>query len=106
MIYTYVIDRATQKLSGRRLKKEAAPGECDLIIQNDLRLSFVNGLDVVNQLRREKAPTAVFLIIGTAFTLLMLAWMWKVVRRKPIRVEDDMPCGAARSSRSTSTVSV
>ena len=98
VIYTYVIDRATQKLSGRRLKKEAAPGECDLIIQNDLRLSFVNGLDVVNQLRREKAPTAVFLIIGAAFTLLMLAWMWKVVRRKPIRVEDHMPL-AARPAR-------
>ncbi len=89
VIYTYVIDRATQKLSGRRLKKQAPPGECGLILQDDLRLSFVNGLDVVNQLRREKAPTTVFLIIGTAFTLLMLAWMWKVIRRKSIRVEDD-----------------
>lgn len=90
VIYTYVIDRATQKLIGRRLKKEAAPGECDLSIQSDLRLSFVNGLDVVNQLRREKAPTTVFLIVATAFTLLMLAWMWKVMRGKSVRVEDIM----------------
>lgn len=90
VIYNYVIDRATQKLSGRRLKKEAAPGECDMIIQKDLQLSFVNGLDVVNQLRREKAPTAWFLIVGTGFVILMLAWIRKVIRRTSVRVEDPM----------------
>jgi hypothetical protein len=34
--YTYVVDRATQKLSGRRLKKDSHAEGCGLIIENDL----------------------------------------------------------------------
>ena len=87
----HLCDRPGNAEAKRQTVEEAElpPGECGLILQDDLRLTFVNGLDVVNQLRREKAPTTVFLIIGTAFTLLMLAWMWKVIRRRSIRVEDD-----------------
>ena len=80
--YTYVIDRATQKLSGRRLKKsDVAQQDCTSIQSNDLRLSFVSGSEVEETLRRESAPTVASLVIGTGFVFLMLAWMWKVIRR-------------------------
>jgi hypothetical protein len=84
-----VVDRATQKLSGRRLKKDSHAEGCGLIIENDLRLSFVNGLEVVRSLRRENSPTALFLIIGTAFVLAMLAWIALVIRRNPTDIDDE-----------------
>jgi hypothetical protein len=83
--YLYVIDRATQKLSGIRLKKDNTAEACGLI-ESDLRLSFVKGLDVVMTLRRENSPTALFLILGSGFVFLMLAWIWMVIRRKPRRL--------------------
>lgn len=80
--YIYVIDRATQKLSGRRTKKADADNELCGIISDDLRLSFTDGHDVVKGLRLENAPTATSLVIGTGFVFLMFAWIWKVVRRE------------------------
>ena len=61
--YAYVIDRATEKLIGRRLKKEDAEGELCGAAQSDLKLSFVDGSDVVEALRRERAPSTVSLVI-------------------------------------------
>jgi hypothetical protein len=87
--YTYVIDRGTQRLTGRRLKKESHAEGCGLIIETDLRLSFVNGLDVVKALRRQNSPTALFLIIGTAFVFAMFAWIALVIRREPSGAEGD-----------------
>ena len=83
--YIYVIDRATEKLSGRRLKKPDADKQlCNDVIQfDDLRLSFANGFDVVQGLQQENAPTVASVVIGTGFIILMLAWIWKVIRRKP-----------------------
>jgi hypothetical protein len=87
--YTYAVDRATQKLSGRRLKKDGHAEGCSLVIENDLRLSFVSGLEVVKGLRRENSPVALFLIIGTAFVFAMLFWIALVIRRDPADVDDE-----------------
>ena len=79
--YAYVIDRATEKLIGRRLKDNADTEMLCKGTQSDLKLSFVNGFDVVQALRRERAPNTVSLVIATAFVLLMLAWAWRVIRK-------------------------
>ena len=82
--YTYVIDRATQKLIGRRLKKPNSNDDDDLCksASADLRLSFVKGFDVAQALRRESAPNTISLVAATAFVLLMLAWAWRVIGRR------------------------
>jgi hypothetical protein len=82
-LYSY-LERypATQKISGRRTKRSDADKElCTNIVSDDLRLSLMNGREVVEGLRRESAPTVASLVIGTSFVLLMLAWIWNVVRR-------------------------
>jgi hypothetical protein len=76
--YSYVIDRATQKLVGRRLKKAGAPEDVCGLASADLRLSFVKGFDVVRALKQERAPNTIFIVIATAFVLFMLAWAWRV----------------------------
>jgi hypothetical protein len=55
--YIYVIDRATQKLSGRRTKRPDVDKEQCGIVSDDLRLSFTDGRAVVEGLRRESAPS-------------------------------------------------
>lgn len=81
--YSYAINRATQKLSGSRLKKTETGTECSIIQQEDLKLSFTNGLYVVESLRRERVPTGLFLIVGSGFVFGMLAWMGRVIRGRP-----------------------
>ena len=78
--HAYVISRATEKLTGRRLKKDDAKGLCNEV-QSDLKLSFVNGFDVVQALKAERPSQAASLVIATAFVLLMLAWAWRVIRK-------------------------
>src|SRR5262245_12720187 len=53
--YTYVIDRATQKLIGRRVKKPDANDEFCGLATNDLTLSFVRGSNIVQALQKEAA---------------------------------------------------
>ena len=79
--YTYVIDRATQKLIARRVKKpDAKDGLCSST-DDDLTLNFVPGFNVVQALKKEAAPNTVALVAATAFVLLMLAWAWRVIRK-------------------------
>jgi hypothetical protein len=78
--YSYVIDRATRKLIGRSLKKPDAPDVCGRI-SSDVRLRFVKGLNIVQQLRRERAPNTIAIVVATVFVLLMLAWAWRVIAR-------------------------
>ena len=85
--YTYVIDRATQKIIGRRLKKPDANNELCGLASDDLRLSFVKGFDEVQQLSRERAPNTWSLVAATAFVLLMLAWLLRVIRRASVPLE-------------------
>jgi hypothetical protein len=79
--YSYVIDRTTQKIIGRRFKKDNATDELCGPTSADLRLSLVKGWDVVQALRRERAPNTISIIVATAFVLLMLAWGWRVIRK-------------------------
>ena len=79
--YAYVIDRATEKLIGRRLKKPDAKDDVCGSVGSDYSLSFVNGLDVVERLRQERAPNTISIVSATAFGLLMLAWAWRVIRK-------------------------
>src|SRR5262245_3518980 len=81
VMYTYVIDRATQKLIGRRVKKPDANDEFCGLATNDLTLSFVRGSNVVQALQKEAAPNTVAFLAATAFVLLMLAWAWRVIRK-------------------------
>src|SRR5262245_59457822 len=82
MTYVYVIDRLTQKVSGRRIKKSDADKALCAIPSDDLSLSFRDGRGVVELLRRENEPTATSLVIGTGFILIMIAWALSVIRRK------------------------
>jgi hypothetical protein len=80
--YVYVINRNTEKLTGRRVAKTTEDPTCKSIISSPvLRLSFVNGLDVVNKLRSEAAPTLISLPVATIWTGAILFWIWRVVRR-------------------------
>jgi hypothetical protein len=77
----FVIDRVTEKVSGRRTRNPGPPEGCGHFNQ-DLRLSFVSGVDVAMRLRRERAPKTETVIAITIFVLLMLAWAVRVVMRK------------------------
>jgi hypothetical protein len=79
--YVYVINRNTEKLTGRRVAKTTDDPTCTSIISSPvLRLSFVDGLDVVRKLRSEAAPT-LSLPVATIWTVVILFWIWRVVRR-------------------------
>jgi hypothetical protein len=77
----FVIDRVTEKVSGRRTRTPGAPERCANLNQ-DLRLSFVSGLDVAMRLKKERAPKTETVVAITIFVLLMLAWAVRVVMRK------------------------
>lgn len=80
--YVYIINRNTEKLTGRRLAKTTDDPTCRPIVSSPvLRLSFVNGLDVVNKLRSEVAPTMISTALATIWAILVLFWIWRVVRR-------------------------
>ena len=80
--YVYVINRNTEKLTGRRVAKTTDDPTCKSIISSPvLGLSFVNGLDVVTKLRSEAAPTLISLPVATIWTGVILFWIWRVVRR-------------------------
>lgn len=80
--YAYVINRSTEKLTGRRLKKATSDPTCRLIVlETDLKLSFVNGLDVVRNLHDQHAPTGFSIAAATAWVLFVLVWIVRVVRR-------------------------
>jgi hypothetical protein len=82
VLYVYVINRNTEKLTGRRVAKTTDNPTCKSIISSPaLRLSFVNGLDVVTKLRGEVAPTLISLPAATIWTGVILFWIWRVVRR-------------------------
>ena len=50
-------------------------------LEPELRLSFVNGLTVVSELRHLHAPTSYSVAASTAWLLFILIWMVHVVRR-------------------------
>ena len=80
--YLYVISRNTEKLTGRRGAKTTDDPVCKSIgVSPELRLSFVNGLDVVRKLRDEAAPTMISSAVATIWSVLILIWIWRVVRR-------------------------
>jgi hypothetical protein len=80
--YAYVINRSTEKLTGRRLKTATTDPTCQLIVlEPDLKLSFVNGLDVVRNLHDQHAPTGFSIAAATAWVLFILVWIVRVVRR-------------------------
>jgi hypothetical protein len=56
--YVYVINRSTERLTGRRLKKKPPPEICQgRELENDLKLSFVGGSSIVRNLQQQHAPT-------------------------------------------------
>jgi hypothetical protein len=80
--YVYVINRSTERLTGRRVKKTTTEEMCrDIELEPELRLSFVNGLTVVSELRHLHAPTPYSIAAATAWLLFILVWMVRVVRR-------------------------
>jgi hypothetical protein len=81
--YVYVIDRSTEKLTGRRIAKATSDPVCRSINSSpELRLSFVNGLDVVGKLRSEHEPTVLSSVLATVWTIFILVWIWLVVVRR------------------------
>ena len=80
--YVYVISRNTEKLTGRRSAKITDDPVCKSIgVSPELRLSFVNGLDVVRKLRNEAAPIMISWAVATIWSVLILFWIWRVMRR-------------------------
>jgi len=81
--YVYVINRSTERLIGRRVKKEATDSSLCEIASPDLKLSFVNGWDVVQKLQSDYAPNAQSTVLATIWAAFILFWIWRVVRRRP-----------------------
>jgi hypothetical protein len=82
--YVYVIDRSTEKLTGRRIAKATSDPVCrPVVLSPELRFSFVNGLDVVSKLRSEHEPTVLSSVLATVWAAFILFWIWRVVRRRP-----------------------
>ena len=88
--YEYVINRSTEKLTGRRLKKATTNPDCRFV-ELDLQLSFVNGLSVVKNLQDQHAPTAFSIAAATAWVLFILFWIGQVVRRKRNTTPQKLP---------------
>ena len=82
MTTKYVIDRATEKVSGRRLRTPGSDDKACGDFSQDLRVGFVNGSEVATPLRREAAPTTAGIIVATIFSLLMFVWAVRVITRK------------------------
>jgi hypothetical protein len=83
--YVYVINRSTEKLTGRRVAKKGTDNpSCD-IASPDLKLSFVRGTAVVNQLQSENAPKIQSTVLATIWGLFILIWIWRVIRRAPVK---------------------
>ncbi len=84
--YAYVINRSTKSFSGRRLRIEPVPENCpDTAIEADLKLSFVDGLLVVNNLERRHAPTVYTLTAAVAWLAVSGVWIVRVWRRSERR---------------------
>jgi hypothetical protein len=84
--YVYVINRSTEKLTGRRIAKATSDPVCQsVVLSPEVQLSFVNGLDVVDKLRSEHSPTIFSTVLATVWSLFILFWIWRVVRRRPRR---------------------
>jgi hypothetical protein len=82
--YVYVISRSTQKLIGRRVAKKATDNSlCKHVLSPDMKLSFVDGWNVVTKLQTERAPNAQSIVLATLWTVFILIWIWRVVRAKP-----------------------
>jgi hypothetical protein len=82
--YVYVINRSTEKLTGRRIAKATSDPICQsVVLSPELRLSLVNGLDVVNKLRSEHSPTIFSTVLATVWAAFILGWIWLVIRRRP-----------------------
>jgi hypothetical protein len=82
--YVYVINRSTKKLTGRRIAKATSDPVCQSVaLSPELRLSFVNGLDVVDKLRSEHSPTIFSTVLATVWAAFILFWIWRVIRRRP-----------------------
>jgi hypothetical protein len=79
--YEYVINRSTEKLTGRRPKKATTNPDCRFV-ESDLQLKFVNGPSVVKNLQDQHAPTAFSIAAATAWVLFILFWIGRVVGRK------------------------
>jgi hypothetical protein len=47
-----------------------------------MKLSFVNGSDVVRSLEKHHAPTAFSIAAATAWPLFIVAWMVRIIRRE------------------------
>ena len=82
--YVYVINRSTERLTGRRVKKATTDERADALcgdVEPELRLSFVEGLTVVSELRHLHAPTAYSAAAASAWLFFILVWMVRIVRR-------------------------
>lgn len=83
---TYVINRTTQKLIYRRMRKQDVDDDeaCDVYrIKPDLSASLVDGFDELQDFKEERLPTTTAVIAATVFVLFMLAWAVRVALRKP-----------------------
>jgi hypothetical protein len=94
VIYEYVINRSTEKHTGRRLKKATTDAYCQAV-ESDLQLSFVNGLSVAN-IFKTSTPQRHFLAAATAWLLFILVWIGRVVLRKRATYSPKRPKSHAR----------
>ena len=79
--YVYVINRSTEKLAGRRIRKEPADAWCSRF-EADLKLSFVSGFEVWKALQKEHLPVALPTGVAILWVLCILGWMVHVGRRR------------------------
>jgi len=80
--YVYVINRSTERLTGRRLKKSTTDESCRIVtLEPDLRLSFVNGFNLVRNLAQQHAPTSYSLLAAAAWLIFVVAMAVLIVRR-------------------------
>jgi hypothetical protein len=82
--YVYVVNRSTARLTGRRLKKEPTDDNCKLVLERDLALSFVDGFSVARSLQQQHAPSTYTLPAAVLWTLFIVAWAVRVIRRNRI----------------------
>lgn len=80
--YVYIINRATEKLTGRRLKRDNTGEECSGVLEREIQLSLVSGFDVVMDLQQRYFPTASAVAAAVVWVVFVVWWMVRVVRRR------------------------